>query len=199
MTAKVHLVRHCAHADVGRVLSGRCSGTPLSAEGRAHARWLAGRFARGAPVAAIHSSPRLRTCETAAAIAERLNLAVTQVDALDEIDFGDWTGRSFSELDADPDWHHWNVARAFAPTPGGETMPQAVARAMAHVEMIAAQNWSGAVLCVTHCDIIRGIVAHMLGLSLDRLLLFDIDPGSVSTLVLGERERRVLTLNGRSE
>ncbi|WP_231733703.1 MULTISPECIES: histidine phosphatase family protein [unclassified Sphingomonas] len=192
-------MRHCAHADVGRVLSGRCSGTPLNAEGRAHARWLAGRFARGEPIAAIHSSPRLRTRETAAAIAERLKLPVTQVDALDEIDFGGWTGRSFAELDSDPAWHHWNAARAIAQTPGGETMRQAVMRAMAHLDRIAAQDWGGAVLCVTHCDIIRGIVAHILGLTLDRLLSFDIDPGSISSLLLGERERRVLTLNWRSE
>jgi broad specificity phosphatase PhoE len=38
---------------------------------------------------------------------------------------------------------------------------------------------------VTHCDIIRGIIAHYLGLSFDNLLKFNVDPGSVSTLMLG--------------
>ena len=199
MAARVHLVRHCAHADVGRVLSGRCTGTPLSAEGRAQARWLAGRFARGEAVAAIHSSPRLRARETARAIAERLELEVELTDALDEVDFGAWTGRSFAELDGDPDWTRWNVARATAATPGGETMAQATARAVAHIDDIAGREWPGAVLCVSHCDVIRGVVAHYLGLGLDRLLAFDIDPGSISTLLVGPWGGRVLALNGRSE
>jgi ribonuclease H / adenosylcobalamin/alpha-ribazole phosphatase len=199
MTAKVHLVRHCAHGDVGRVLSGRCTGGPLSAEGRAQARWLAGRFARGEPIAAIHSSPRLRARETACAIAERLELEVQIVPALDELDFGAWTGRRFEELEGDPGWTQWNTARATAATPGGETMAQATARAVAHVEELAGSEWAGAVLCVSHCDVIRGVVANYLGLGLDRLLAFDVDPGSVSTLLVGGWGGRVLTLNGRSE
>jgi ribonuclease H / adenosylcobalamin/alpha-ribazole phosphatase len=195
MTAKVHLVRHCAHDEVGRVLSGRRAGAPLSAEGRAQAQWLAGQFARGEPIAAIHASPRLRAQETARAIADRLDLQVETVDAIDELDFGEWTGLSFDELDGDPRWQRWNCARGEAQIPGGETMAEAVARAVAHVDAIARQQWAGAVLCVSHCDIIRGVVAHYLGLGLDRLLAFDVDPGSVSTLVVGDWGGRLLELS----
>jgi ribonuclease H / adenosylcobalamin/alpha-ribazole phosphatase len=195
MAAKVHLVRHCAHDEVGRVLSGRCAAAPLTAEGRAHAQWLGGLFARGEPIAAIHASPRLRAQETARAIADRLGLEVETVDALDEIDFGAWTGRSLAELDTDPRWHQWNAARDVAEAPGGETMRAAVDRAVAHVDAVARREWRGAVLCVSHCDVIRGVIAHYLGLGLDRLLAFDVDPGSVSTLVVGDWGGRLLALN----
>src|SRR5947209_20190589 len=97
MAAMVHLVRHCAHGDVGHVLSGRCAGASLTAEGRAEAAWLAARFL-DERIAAIQSSPRLRARETAETIGAALGLSVEIVDALDEIDFGDWTGRSFAEL-----------------------------------------------------------------------------------------------------
>lgn len=168
---------------------------PLSAEGRAHARWLGGLFACGERVAAIHASPRLRAQETARAIADRIGLEVETVDALDELDFGEWTGRGFVELEADPRWHRWNAARDTAEAPGGETMRAAVDRAVAHVDAVARDEWNGAVLCISHCDVIRGVVAHYLGLGLDRLLAFDVDPGSVSTLVVGDWGGRLLTLN----
>jgi broad specificity phosphatase PhoE len=196
MAARIHLVRHCAHGDVGRVLSGRCPATPLSAEGHAHAQRLGEVFARGEAITAIHASPRLRTQQTAQAIADHLDIAVETVEALDELDFGAWTGRSFAELDDDPHWHHWNAARDVATIPGGETMKAAVDRAVTHVDALAQHD--GAVLCVSHCDIIRGVVAHYLGLGLDRLLAFDVDPGSISTLVVGDWGGRLLALNRRS-
>ena len=195
MTARIHLIRHCAHGDVGRVLSGRCAATPLTTEGRAQAHWLAGLFAGGEPVAAIHASPRLRAQQTAQAIAARLGVSIETIDALDELDFGEWTGCSFSELENDPRWHRWNAARDVAAIPGGETMQAAVDRAVAHVAALAGREWAGAVLCVSHCDVIRGVVAHYLGLGLDRLLSFDVDPGSISTLVVGDWGGRLVTLN----
>ncbi len=42
---------------------------------------------------------------------------------------------------------------------------------------------------------IRGAVADVLGLSLDRLSTFDVDPASVTGLVMGEWGARLLYLN----
>jgi broad specificity phosphatase PhoE len=195
MSANVHLVRHCAHGDVGRVLSGRGGSAALTAEGRAHARWLGGLFARGEAVAAIHASPQLRAQQTAQAIAGRVGVPVETIDGLDELDFGEWTGHSFADLEDDPRWRHWNAARDVAAIPGGETMQAAASRAVAHVDAIAQRDRDGAILCVSHCDIIRGVVAHYLGLGFDRMLAFDIDPGSVSTLIVGRWGGRVSALN----
>jgi broad specificity phosphatase PhoE len=195
VAAKVHLVRHGSHGEVGRVLSGRGSGLPLSLQGRAQAQWLGGWFARQGVIAAIHSSPQLRTRETAEAIASRLGLPVTVVDALAEIDFGTWTGRSFDDLAGDPAWADWNEQRATARVPDGESMGEAVARAVAHDESIAQGDDGQAVVCVSHCDVIRGVVAHYLSLGLNRLLTFDVDPGSVTTLLVGGWGGRLTSLN----
>jgi broad specificity phosphatase PhoE len=199
MTAKVHLIRHGAHDDVGRVLSGRSAQSPLTAAGHAQAQWLAAHFAREIPVAAIHCSPRERTRATAEIIGNRIGVRAQVVEALDEVDFGAWTGRSFDELERDPEWRAWNRQRSVARPPNGEAMAEATGRAVGHLDALVQRGWSGTLLCVSHCDIIRGVIAHYLGLGLDRLLAFDVDPGSVSTLLIGNWGSRLLKLNGGQE
>jgi probable phosphoglycerate mutase len=48
---------------------------------------------------------------------------------------------------------------------------------------------------VTHCDIIRAVVARVLGLSLDHFGRFDIDPASCTRLAVGDWGAKVLSLN----
>jgi len=184
LDTRFHLVRHGAHSELGRVLSGRAGTVPLNKEGRLQAKAVS-TWAEMNGIDAIHSSPRTRTVETASIIAKPLGQKVEIADALDEVDFGSWNGMAFAELDGDPMWHAWNSERANSVTPGGESMAEAVGRSVRYLQSVAQKQPGAAVLCVTHCDIIRGIIAHYLGLSFDNLLKFNVDPGSVSTLMLG--------------
>ena len=195
MTATIHLVRHGAHAEAGRVLTGRGGDHGLAEIGQAQASWAAERL-RG--VTLVQTSPQRRTRETAEVIAAAFGHKPEVIGALDEVDFGRWTGRVIAELDGDPDWTRWNAARSTAQVPGGELMTDAVARAVAHLDSLGGREWPGAIVCVSHSDIIRGVVAHYLGLSLDRILSFDVDPGSITTLVVGDWGGRLLSLNVRA-
>jgi broad specificity phosphatase PhoE len=76
-------------------------------------------------------------------------------------------------------------------------MGEAVARAVAGLQELAGAYPDGCVAAVSHCDIIRGVIAHYLGLPLDNLLRFDIDPASVSRLAIGSWGARVLSVNER--
>lgn len=182
------------HSEFGHVLSGRMGGAALTPTGRAQAEGVAGWHGfQGLSV--IHASPRRRAVETAAIVAAAKAVEVEIVADLDEVDFGSWNGRNFAELDQDPHWHDWNRRRSSICTPGGETMGQAVSRTVRHLENIARTHPGATVLCVTHCDIIRGAIAHYLGLSLDNLLRFEIGPGSISTIVLGPSGGCVTRLN----
>lgn len=193
VSATVFLVRHASHDEIGRVLSGR-SDIEINTTGRAEAGRLAERVA-DVSIAAIHSSPRRRARQTALVVAERHGLAVEEADGLDEIDFGAWMGRAFADLDGDPAWDRWNSERGTAGTPGGEDMRAATSRAVRHIQ---ASTSEAPLLCVSHVDIIRGVVAHYLGLDTDRLLAFDIDPASLTELVLyGDGTGRVVALNER--
>lgn len=149
------------------------------------------------PVAAVFSSPRDRALQTAAEIAEPHELSVQVAEELDEIDFGQWAGARFSDLEGDDDWQHWNEQRGSARCPGGESMSEAVERARSKLESIALEKDGETVVAVTHCDIIRGLLAHYLGMPLDNVLRFDVDPASVSTLELGRWGARVRTINER--
>lgn len=149
------------------------------------------------PIAAVYSSPRERAWYTARDIAEPHDLKVQLADGLDEIDFGDWTGKDFAELEGDEAWQSWNESRGSARCPGGESMVEAVARAVAAVEAIAAEQHDERVAAVSHCDIIRGVIAHYLGLPLDHILRFDVDPASVSRIEVGRWGARVRSINER--
>lgn len=192
LMAIVHLARHGAHGEVGMRLSGR-SEIGLSDAGRREAECLADRLAR-APLVEIRASPRRRTMETAEIVAACHRLPVKPCPALDEIDFGEWTGRDFDSLDGDAAWRSWNGARGTARVPGGESMGEAIARALPAL----AHEGPGELLCVTHCDVIRGLVARLIGLPLDRMLDFDCDPASLTTLSLhAEQAGRLVSLNER--
>jgi len=195
MSVVVHLVRHCPQPGVRDVLCGRLLDDPLSDEGRDRAARLADGLAATAP-ARIDSSPRKRATETAAMIGAAADTPIAVAVALDEIDFGDWSGRSFADLDKDVRWRFWNAARDRARPPGGETMHDAVDRAAHHLGTMEKETGDGAtVICVTHGDIIRGLVARFVGLGLDRILAMEVDPGSVTTLVVEGDDGRLVALN----
>ncbi|MGF7147288.1 broad specificity phosphatase PhoE [Sphingomonas zeicaulis] len=198
MSVRVHLMRHGAHGGVGRMLTGRNDDGGLTEAGRRQVEAAAAGM-KPFDVVRIEASPRRRTQETAQIIADTLGVPVLTVDALDELDFGAWTGRSFAALDQDPSWHAWNSRRSVAVPPGGEPMTAAVRRVSAHLNMLAHTDAGAAIVCISHCDIIRGAIAHYLGLGLDHLLNFDIDPGSISTLLVGDWGGRITSLNRSCE
>jgi probable phosphoglycerate mutase len=193
MTKTVLLVRHGTHAEVGRALSGRSS-ISLDAAGRLEADALALAL-DGTPIATLHTSPLVRARETISPIASRRALPVAVAPALNEIDFGEFTGRSFDALGPNPDWRRWNAERATARCPSGESMIEASDRALAYLHGLAVED--APALCVTHCDIIRAVVVRVLGLGLDRLFGFSCDPASCSTLVFDSDGVRVVALNER--
>ena len=188
------LVRHATHVDFGRRLTGRASGVPLTPEGEREAAALGHRLSEER-LTEIHTSPRERACATAEAIAGQTGAKLRVVEALDEIDFGDWTGAEFAALDGQPLWDGWNAARATSRTPGGESMAEAAERIAGHVAKLAADKADGRIALVSHSDMIRALVATCLGLTLDNLLRFEIAPASVSRMAAGPWGMTLLTLN----
>ena len=194
MAATLILVRHAAHVHLNRILSGRTPGVPLSEPGRAQAARLAALLARCEP-ALVQTSPVERAAETAILVADQARVGLERVEALNEIDFGAWTGRPFAELAGDPDWERWNRERVTARPPGGESMDEARARVVTHLEQVARERDGETVVLVSHADVIRAAVCHVLGLTLDAYWRFDIDPGSMTTFVWESWGGRLVRLN----
>jgi probable phosphomutase (TIGR03848 family) len=177
----VLLIRH-GHCDpVGKCIAGRSPGVHLDAAGRREARVLTEALVR-LRVVAVYSSPLERARETASPLAERLGLTVAVSPGLEELNYGDWTGRSLESLAEDAHWQRFNRERAGTRIPGGETMGEVVARASHAVDQMRARHAEGVVAAVTHGDVIRALLASWAGMPLDHMLRLEIAPGSASAV-----------------
>lgn len=195
MTTIVFLVRHTIHDLLHRILTGRSPGVSLGEDGRRQAERLADRLA-GERIGAVYCSPQERARQTAEPIAERLGLKPRIAEAMDEIDFGAWSGQSFAALQDDPNWDLWNRARSLARPPGGESMIEVQARAIRWLRRLPASHpGGGRIAVVSHGDVIRAVLAYFLGIPLDHLLRFEVSPGSVSVLAMSDADVRVLSVN----
>ncbi|SEQ38365.1 probable phosphoglycerate mutase [Faunimonas pinastri] len=188
------LVRHATHDRLSRMLVGRMPGVGLSGEGREQAGRTGAALSRES-VRAVLTSPVQRAVETAGSIAVATGCPASVRDGLAEIDFGEWTGRSFAELEADPRWARWNEMRGEARVPGGESMAEVQGRIVAVIDAIQQEHADGNVVLVSHGDVIKAALAHYLGLSLDCILRFDVSPASISRIAVGPWGGRVLNIN----
>ncbi|AGS22547.1 histidine phosphatase family protein [Rhizobium etli] len=195
MTATFFLIRHAAHDNVGNFLAGRTAGISLGDAGRLQVQRLGQRLRRE-DINAIYTSPRERTRETAVGIATACGLSLPQTDeALDEVNFGNWSGKTFEVLNDDPLWRRWNISRSLTRTPGGETMLDVQTRIFGLMETLTSVGNDRRIALVSHADLIKAAVSHVLGLPIDAWPRFDIAPASVSTVVIGDWGAKVMTLN----
>lgn len=191
---RLSLVRHASHADVGLRLTGRAPGRPLTPEGREEAAAVA-RLLAAQGVTGVRTSPRARAFATAEAIAAEAGAPLATDPALDEVDFGAWTGRSFESLSGEPDWDAWNARRGSARAPGGESMAEAADRIEGLVRDLAQAGGEGHLALVTHADMIRALVLRIEGRPLDEILSFEVAPASVTRLLAGPEGLRLLAVN----
>lgn len=188
------LLRHGAHDQVHEALCGRTKGVTLGAKGRGQAEALARRLS-AMSLAAVYSSPIERTRETAAAVARPHGVEVRVEDALIELDFGDWTGKRFSDLDGRPDWRRWNEDRGRARAPDGESMLEAQTRMARWLDEVRERHPGQTIAAVSHGDVIKAAAAHALGLPLHFHDRFQISPGSMTTIVLHHAGLQVAAMN----
>jgi probable phosphoglycerate mutase len=187
-------VRHGSHDLLGKALAGRSPDLRLNALGRYEAAAIVERLGRER-IAAVYSSPQPRALETAAPLAAHLRLEPRIEPALDEIDFGDWTGRTFAALASDPQWRTWVEWRSFAQPPGGEAFAAVHRRVVEGMERLRRTHAGDTVALISHGDVIKAALAHCLGMSLDHLERFEIAPASVSVVAMGDGWAQVRRVN----
>jgi broad specificity phosphatase PhoE len=188
------LIRHATNDFVGKALAGRAPGVHLNAEGVTEAERLAERLS-SIRISAIYVSPLERALETAAPLAARLGICPRTCAGLHEIDCGDWTGRTFHELDGQAGWRLWVEERSRARPPNGETIAEAQSRVIEAMDALRAEHNGHTVALITHGDVIKAALAYFMRMSLDDLEQFDIAPASVSVVVAGDGWAKVKCLN----
>lgn len=195
MAKIIHLVRHGRHGLLGRVLCGRMRGVELDDLGCEDMARCAGTLSPRPTL--IQSSPQRRCMQSACILAAHFRLPVEIVPALDELDYGEWTGRSFDDLAPDPRWSRWNGRRGTSRPPGGESMRSLQKRIVAHLEQLRSDRNLDIVIAVSHAEPIRAVLLYYSRMPLDEFLSIEIDPASISTLRADSRGMKITGINQR--
>lgn len=196
----VILIRHGENDYVkkGR-LAGRQPGVHLNETGRQQAQALAYSLSQkleNTSLKAIYSSPMERTMETAEPIAESLKIELIPRAGLIEVDMGEWQDKKLKGLSRLKLWRVVQFSPSRMRFPGGETFAEAQLRICNELEnLYAIHEPKDIILCVTHADPIKLIVAQYLGLHLDMMQRLNVSPGSITALHVTEDYARLLTLN----
>ncbi|MEZ5281999.1 MAG: MSMEG_4193 family putative phosphomutase [Acidimicrobiales bacterium] len=195
----VLLVRHGKTPTTGDELPGRTPGLHLAEKGQLQAQAAADRIAElGSKVTAVYASPLERTRETAAPIAKALGLRVRSNKGLIELNVGDWTGRRLKDLAKLPEWKTVQKYPSGFTFPGGESFTAMNARINDTVAGLAAAHAGEAIVCVSHADPIRALVASAMGTHLDLFQRVVVSPCSISALLYTTEGPVVLAVNSIS-
>jgi probable phosphoglycerate mutase len=189
-----YLIRHAERLGPARLLAGRMPGLSLTPSGRAHADRIARALARE-PVHHIFSSPLERAQETAAPLGRLRKIPVTTANEIGEIDFGEWTGRTFDELASDPRWMQFNRVRSTALAPGGESLAGVQQRFTEAMRAWTAAYPDAGVALFSHADPIKTALAHYLALPLALFDRLEVGLGSISVVEADAEGGRVIRLN----
>ncbi|TFD12199.1 MSMEG_4193 family putative phosphomutase [Cryobacterium sp. TMT1-2-2] len=200
--ATVILVRHGrTTANATGMLAGRTLGVSLDEVGREQAARAGERLA-AVPLVGVVSSPLERCQETSNLILlHQAGSPVSSIDAdITECDYGNWQGRSLSELALEKLWAVVQTQPSAAVFPGGESMATMQARSVAAIRrqdaFFETQHGPDAVwVAVSHGDIIKSILADALGMHLDLFQRISVGPASVSIVRYGPSRPNVIATN----
>ena len=177
------LVRHVEHVLQNEVLLGRTHDAPFTERGKEQLALVAESL-RHEHVTAIHSSPRRRALDTAAAIAANHEMPVEMREELDELNYGEWSGRRIHELARDPQWRRWNKRRSAWRPPNGESMRDLQARMLRYAAEVGGADSADTIVAVTHAEPIRVLLLYVAGIPIDDFMRIDVDPGGVTRIKL---------------
>jgi len=199
MARRASLIYLLRHGEVVGAETRRFIGhldVPLSPLGERQCEAQAARL-RGVELAAVFSSDLARSRRSAQIIGAPHGLAPTAVPALREMAMGRWDGLTAAEIRArEPEaFADWMARVGEFPFPGGESVPDLVARAVPAFEAIAAAHADRAIAIVAHGGTNRALLCHVFGLPLGRLLAFGQDYGALTVLQGGSRGWALRRLN----
>lgn len=195
------MIRHAhSQANAQGVLSGRISGVHLSSVGESQAQELITRLGKF-KVSSLRISPLERCAETINpwwdAIGKNHNrgVSILKDENLNEVDYGRWSGKKLTILSRHKLWQTVQNNPSAMYFPSGEGLAQMQTRAMRAIHDAIVVKRKGALVLVTHGDVIKSIVASCLGMHLNDFQRIVIDPASVTVIDFSSDKPRLILLN----
>lgn len=167
---RIILVRHCeAEGNTCRILQGKTD-CDISGNSSVQLDLISLRL-RNVHIDAIYSSPLKRAKKTAEAINEYHGLPIKTDKRLQEIDVGDWEGKTWAEIGRDyaDKLKIWQENPGEFASPGGETMKEVYERIWAGIIDIVKSNKDKTVLVTSHGCAIRNFLCRALGKPIENL------------------------------
>lgn len=183
---KIFLLRHGeTEWNIEKVFRGRAE-VPLTENGKMQAKFAAEHL-KGKGIKAIYTSPLIRAKETADIVAEVLNLKCISDERITGLNFGEWQGRPYSEIEKEyPDeFRKYKTAPHEFKSPNGETLDEAMKRSLNLLTDIESKYQDGKVLIVTHRVICKLMLLGILGLDSSRFWQLYPDTCSLSEFTSG--------------
>jgi probable phosphoglycerate mutase len=169
----------------------------LTDRGIAQAEATAQRISASWQPGAIYASPLGRTLRTARIIAEPLRLPVQTLDALIDIDYGQWQGLTIDE--ARDRWPAeatlWQRRPDLVRPPGGESLQDVLARVAQGLRLIIGRHPEETLLLVGHDSVNRVLLLHALELPLARYWQIGQDPCAINRIEASAEGFVVQTMN----
>jgi broad specificity phosphatase PhoE len=190
------LVRHAeVEESYHRIFGGRID-MNLSARGREQAEALA-RFLHGRKFDAFYASPMKRVRQTIAPLANNGFPRPIVDSALREVDFGDWTGLVWEQVQekfgVSP--YTWLEQIEAGLLPNGESARDLRARLEPCLRLILDRHPGQNVLIACHGGVVRVLLALMLGWPLPQFGSVEIDYASVTRVAYVRGKPQVHLLN----
>lgn len=155
----------------------------LSDKGLAQAEAVAKRLAEES-LETVFVSPRSRALQTAEYVAQRHSYKPVILPELDEINFGDWEGLTFKDIEERYPGllERWIDDPSQIPIPEGEPWKRFAGRVRKGFERMTAGREEGALAVVSHGGTIRAVLIEMLGLEPAVFGRITIEHGAVTVL-----------------
>lgn len=165
VSVRIVLIRHGEPEASAR---GRCYGkldVGLSTNGRLQIEQTA-RFLQQFDFAAIYSSPRVRATESAKILAAKNNLIVETREDFAEIDFGDFEGLEYAEVERRfPEiYRQWMTAPTTVEFPNGESFALVQTRVLRAANELKRRHANETFVVVSHGGANRIVLADALGM-----------------------------------
>ena len=148
-------------------------------------------------VEAIYCSPLTRCVRTADIVSEAFQLNAVSLQGLTDVDYGAWTQLPVGEVATrwPREFGRWmGLPHTFC-IPGGESLQEVAARAVAALRSIFVAHEEGTVAIVTHDSVLRVLLGHMMGLPLSSYWLLDPAPCAISVVSYTEGRFTIHSIN----
>ena len=173
---------------------------PLSTGGLEQASALASRL-EGQTLDGVYASDLSRAMETARGLAAPRGLEVFTDPSLREMNFGQWEGLTFKQIQEkyQEQVKLWWSNPVDTRVPGGETLSELAARVTAFVSGLVEKHAGGQVAVVCHGGPVRVLVAKVLGMDLNQYWRIRQDNASLNVIDFASWDKGIVVLlNDRS-